>query len=247
MARLTSSRRSVRWLTLVALVTSLAATAAPVQAGVTVPPEVQIGSEPMMSIDGRLVGVTLLARCPARSTVTEARVTVGQGAVSGSAGFPLTCTSSWQSFRVAAPASSGVFQLGSVHIAAVVRIARGKTTGASVSETAGLIPEVLLDAASTARLEAGGRAVLIDVTTGCPSGVTPLDGSVTVEQGGRSMASAGFNFVCDGSRHTTTLRAETGGNPFQLGPATVTAFSTVEYQGQGFYGVDSSAIQIVSP
>jgi hypothetical protein len=247
MARLTPPRRSHKWLKLGALVTTLAVTAAPVQARVTVPPEVQIGSEPMMSIDGRHVGVTVLARCPARSTVTEARVTVSQGAVSGSAGFPLTCTSGWQSFRVAASASSGVFQLGSVRLDAVVRIARGKTASASVSETTGLIPEVLLDAASTARLESGGRAVLIDVTTGCPSGVTPLDGSVAVEQGGRSMASARFDFVCDGSTHVTTLRAETGGNPFQLGPATVTAFSTVEYQGQGFYGVDSSAIEIVSP
>ena len=247
MAPLTPPRRSLRWLTLAALVTTLAATAAPVQARVTVPPEVQIGSEPMMSIDGRLVGVTVLARCPARSSVSEARVSVSQGTVAGSATFPLTCTSGWQSFRVAAAASGGVFQLGSVRLDAVVRIARGKTAGASVSETAGLIPEVLLDAAGTARLEAGGRAVLIEVTTGCPSGVTPLDASATVEQGGRSMGGAGFSFVCDGLRHTITLRAETFDNPFQVGPATVTAFSTVEYQDRAFYGVDSSAIQIVSP
>jgi hypothetical protein len=238
----------VRTLTLAALVVALAAaTAAPVQARVTAGPEVQIGSEPMMSIDGRVVGVTVLARCPARWTVTEARVRVSQGSVTGSGTFPLTCTSGWQSFRVAVPASGGTFQLGSVRLDAVVRIARGKTDSASASETAELIPEVLLDAASTARLESGGQAVLIDITTGCPSGVTPLDGSASVEQGGRSLGGSAFNFVCDGAQHTQTLRVETRDNPFQVGPATVTAFSTVDHDGRAFYGVDSSAIQIVSP
>jgi len=238
-------------LTRFALVTAAAALAAalaaPVHARVTQSPEVHIGSEPMMSIDGRLVGVTVLAKCPARWSVLEARLTATQGGVTGTGTFPLTCDSGFKSFRVTLPASGGDFQLASVRLDAVIRIARGKADEARASEVAALIPEIVMDAASTARLDAGGQAVLIDVTTGCPAGVTGLESYATVEQGGRSIGQSFFTPFCDGLTHTITLRIETRTNPYQPGPASVTAFAFAEFRDRFFAGVDSAAIQIVSP
>jgi hypothetical protein len=228
-----------------------AAAAAPVQAArFTPPPEVQFNSEPTMAIDGRSVGVSVLARCPSRWTVVEARVTVTQGSVAGAGSFPLVCDDAWHNERVSVPASGGTFQLADASLVAVLRIARGpKTNGDTESQTAALIPEVVLDAASTARLVDGGQAVLIDIVTGCPVGVIPLDSLsfLSVEQGGRSIGSSPFTFACDGALHTQTLRITTRTNPFVLGPATVTAFAYTEHNGRAFVGVDSSAIEIVAP
>jgi hypothetical protein len=246
MVRIAPLRRSLAKLSFVGLIGLLAAGAAgPVQARATQPPKVLLGDDALMSADGGAVSVTVLASCPAGWSVTEARVTAVQGGVSGSGTIPLVCGVSLRPFRVVMPASAGAFHLGDAQLSAVVRIQRGRTAEARDAATVRLIPEVFVDAASTARLGSGG-GVTIDVTTACPAGTTGQESYATVEQGGRAIGTAFFTPVCDGARHTIRLAIQTRTGPFQVGPATVTAFAFIDVAGESFTGVDSSAIEIVS-
>jgi hypothetical protein len=53
--------------------------------------------------------------------------------------------------------------------------------------------------------------------------------------------------ICDGTRHTFTVRVEASNGVYQAGIAQALTFANIEYAGQNFYGIDDDgALDIVS-
>jgi hypothetical protein len=225
----------------------LMAAAAPASARVAPQPTVDLQPVAGLAPDGRSIGVQVLASCPERWIVVEAVLTVSQPGASGQASFPLTCLGSMQMFAVAVPSSGAAFQLGEANVSASVVIERGRIVRADDSQVVPVQPTVLVELAETAQLESGGGAVMIDVTVACPAGTTGLASSLVVSQGGRSIGSGTYVPVCDGSRHTFTVRVEATQGMYELGLAQAVTFANIEYQGENFYGIDDDgALDIVS-
>ena len=108
-------------------------------------------------------------------------------------------------------------------------------------------PTVLVELAETARLESGGGAVVIDVTVACPVGTNGLLSSLVVSQGGQAIGSGTYVPICDGSRHTFTVRVEASSGSYEAGIGQTLTFANTEYAGQNFYGIDDDgALEIVS-
>lgn len=215
------------------------------------PPVVELGTAALLAPDGRSLSVEVVARCPDRGTLLEASVTVNQPQASSRASFPLPCDDLLRPIRVTVESSGAAFTLGQAQVTARVVVKRGKTQQAEDSELVSVQPEVAVQLASTALLQNGGAAVLIDVTVACPVGATGLSSSdVTIGQdqpGGIAGGVANYLPQCDGQPHTFTIRvASTTGRPFLLGSALATAFAAVEAAGNPFLGVDQKTIQIVS-
>jgi hypothetical protein len=222
----------------VALVTALAV-AGPAGARFQEPPVVDIQTGAAgMSPDGRTIGVTVLASCPERWSVVEATVTVSQPSGSGQASFPLSCIKSMRSFSIAVPATTGSFQLGEALVTATVVIERGKTARADDSEVLPVDPTVLVELAGSGQRVDDGRAVVLDVTVACPVGTTGRQSSLVVSQSPVIIGSGTYTPVCDGLRHTFTVRVETNSNPYQPGIAQALTFAQIEWQGEIFEGID---------
>jgi hypothetical protein len=230
----------------IALLTSLVVTA-PAGARFQEPPVVDIQSGAAgMAPDGRTIGVTVLASCPERWTVVEATVTVSQPSGSGQASFPLTCIKSMRSFSIAVPATTGSFQLGDAQVSATVVIKRGKTARADDSEVVPVDPTVLVELASNGQRVDAGRAVVLDVTVACPAGTTGRQSGLVVSQSPVIIGSGPYTPICDGLRHTFTVRVEAGSNPYQPGIAQALTFAQIEWQGEVFYGIDDDgALELV--
>jgi hypothetical protein len=224
-----------------------AAAAAPAGARVAPAPTVDIQSVAGLAPDGRSIGVQVSASCPERWTVVEAVVRVLQPGASGQASFPLTCIGSPRMFAVSVPSSGGTFQLDDAQITASVAISRGRTMRADDSQVVPVQPTVLVELAETARLESGGGAVAIDVTVACPVGTTGLTSSLVVSQAGQAIGADTYVPICDGSRHTFTVRVEASQGVYQLGIAQALTFANIEFEGQNFYGIDDGgALDVVS-
>ena len=177
----------------------------------------------------------------------EAVVRVSQPGASGQASFPLTCIGSMRMFAVSVPSSGGAFQLGSAQVAALVVIKRGKTARADDSQVLTVQPTVLVELAETARLESGGGAVVLDVGVACPAGTNGLESRLVVSQAGQVMGVGAYTPVCDGSRHTFTVRVQASEGVYQAGIAQALTFADVEDSGEIFSGVDDDgALEIVS-
>ncbi len=230
---------------MIALV-ALVAAAAPAGARVTPEPTVDIQSVAGLAPDGRSIGVQVLASCPERWTVVEAVIAVSQPGASGQASFPLTCIGSLRMFAVTVPSAGGAFQLGEAQLTAFVVISRGRTGRADDSQVVPVQPTVLVELAETAQLESGGGAVVIEVTVACPAGTNGLQSSLVVSQG-QAMGFGTYVPVCDGSRHTFTVRVEAFQGLYQAGIAQALTFANVEYAGENFYGIDDDgSLDIVS-
>ncbi len=64
---------------------------------------------------------------------------------------------------------------------------------------------------------------------------------------GQAMGVGTYVPVCDGSRHTFTVRVEAFQGLYQAGIAQALTFANVEYAGENFYGIDDDGlIDIVS-
>jgi hypothetical protein len=240
---------AARTFALVGLIALLGPTAAVAPAGARVAPRPTVAVQPFagMAPDGRSIGVQVLASCPERWTVVEAVVTVSQPGAAGRASFPLTCIGSVRSFAVTVPAAGDAFQLGEARVAATVVISRGKTMRADDSLVVPVQPTVLVELADTAQLESGGGAVVIDVTVACPAGTNGLLSSLVVSQAGRSIGSGTYVPICDGSRHTFTVRVEASSGVYEAGIAQALTFANIEHAGQNFYGIDDDgALDLVS-
>ncbi|MGH3129383.1 MAG: hypothetical protein ACRDNX_01055 [Gaiellaceae bacterium] len=143
------------------------------------------------------------------------------------------------------PSAGGTFELGEAQANASVLIKRGRTERAQDAEVVDVQPTVFVDLADTARLESGGGAVLIDVTTACPVGANGQQSFVNVSQG-QTSGNGSYLPMCDGRRHTFTVRVQASQGVFQAGNAQALTFANIEHGGNGFSGVDESPIQIVT-
>jgi hypothetical protein len=195
--------------------------------------------------DGQTVFVNLIARCPERWTVLESSVTVSQPQASGKGSFPLTCTGLFKSFSVAVPTSGAPFELGEAQATGFVQVKRGRTEQTQDSEVVSVDPIVFVDLAGTALLEAGGGAVLLDVTTACAVGANGQQSYVNVSQG---QASGNGNYVpvCNGQRHTQSVRVPASQGLYQPGTARGFSFAFVGFGGNSFSGIGERDIQIVA-
>ncbi len=229
----------------VALLAALSAT--PAGARFQEPPTVDIHSAALLAPDGRSINVNVLASCPERWTVVQAVVRVSQPSGSGQASFPLTCIKSVRSFWISVPASIGSFQLGSAQVTASVVIQRGKTARADDSQIVTVDPTVLVELGESAQILDGGAAVLLDVTVACPVGTTGRESGLVVSQAGRVMGTGRYTPICDGSRHTFTVRVQASQGVYELGIAQALTFADVEFGGQVFSGVDDDgALDLVT-
>ena len=242
----------LRWLALVVLLVGLVGAAPPwASAARPRPPVVELGTAALLAPDGRSMSVEVIARCPDRGTLVEASVTIAQPQASGRASFPLPCDDLLRPFRVAVESSGAAFTLGQAQVTATVIVKRGKTQQAQDSELVLVQPSVIVQLATTALLQDGGAAVLIDVTVACPVGATGLGSSDVVvgqDQAG-GLAGGVTNYLprCDGQPHTLTIRVPaTTGRLFRPGSALATTFAAVEAGGNEFLGVDQKTIQIVT-
>jgi hypothetical protein len=239
------ARPRIHALAVAAAIGLFGAGGAPAEARESPGPRVDIQSAAWLAPDGQSITVTLLASCPERWTVVEAVVAVSQPQASGQASFPLTCIGSLRSFTVSVPSSGGTFELGDAQANASVVVKRGRTERAQDAEVVDVQPAVFVELADTARLESGGGAVLIDVTTACPVGANGQPSRVNVSQG-QASGNGSYLPVCDGQRHTVTVRVPASQGVFQLGNAQALTFADVEHEGMSFSGVDDGPIQIVA-
>lgn len=241
------ARRCARAVVVTGIALVLIAGAAAPAGGRPAPaPTVDIQSAAGLAPDGSSLTVQVLASCPERWSVVEAVVGVSQGQVSGQAAFPLTCIGSIRMFSVTVPATGGAFQLGTAQASASVVIKRGNSLRAQDAQSLDVQPTVLAELAETAQLESGGGAVTIAVTVACPVGVNALTSSVNVSQQGLTSGNGSYLPVCDGSRHTFTVRVVAFQGVYRIGTAQALTFAVVELGGVGFYGIDDGSIQIVT-
>jgi hypothetical protein len=222
----------------------LGASGAPAEARQSPGPIVDIQSAATLTPDGQSITVQLLASCPERWTVVEAVVAVSQPQASGQASFPLTCIGSLRPFSVTVPSGGGTFQLGNAQASASVLIERGRTERAQDAGIVDVQPGVFVELADTARLESGGGAVLIDVTSACPVGANGQQSFVGVSQS-PAYGNGTYFTVCDGRHHTVTVRVQASQGAYRVGSAQAQTFANVEHGGNGFSGFDESAVQIV--
>jgi hypothetical protein len=224
----------------------VAVAAAPVGAQPSSGPTVDIQSAAWLAPDGRSLTFQVIASCPERWSVVEAVVAVSQPQASGRASFPLKCIESLRVFHVTVPATAGTFRLGEAQATASVVIKRGKTQRATDSQLLQVDPAVLVELADSARLESGGGAVVMGVTVACPVGATGLESRLGVSQG-ETRGVGTYTPVCDGSRHTFTVRVVAFRGVYQAGIAQALTFADVEFDGRFFAGVDDDgALEIVT-
>jgi hypothetical protein len=224
----------------------VAGASAPAAARSSAGPTVDIQSAAWLAPDGRSLSFQVIASCPERWTVVEAVVAVSQPQASGRASFPLTCIGSLRVFNVTVPATAGTFRLGEAQATASVVIKRGKTERTQDSQLLQVDPAVLVELAESALLESGGGAVTIAVTVACPAETTGLESRLVVSQG-QTLGVGTYTPVCDGSRHTFSVRVEASRGVYQAGIAQALTFADVEFEGRVFSGVDDDgALEIVS-
>ena len=242
--------RRVRAFTLIALLGLLVVGAPSAWAAPPRPPVVELGTAAGLAPDGRSMSIEVIARCPERGTLLEATVTVSQPQATGGGSFPLTCDDLLRPFRVTVESTGAPFRLGEAQVSASVIVKRGKTQQARDSELVQVQPLVVVELASSALLQDGGMAVLINLTVACPVGAIGLDSSdVSVGQDQTGVFAGGVaDYVptCDGQRHTLTIRVPATQGSFRTGSALATTFAAVEAGGNPFLGVDQKTIQIVT-
>jgi hypothetical protein len=241
------ARRRARTFALAGAVALLVAwAAAPAGARPSAGPTVDVQSAAWLAPDGGSVSFQVIASCPERWSVVEAVVTVSQPQASGQASFPLVCIGSLRVFNVTVPAASGTFRLGEAQATASVVIKRGKTQRATDLQLLQVDPAVLVELAESARLESGGGAVTTEVTVACPVGATGLESRLGVSQG-ETRGVGTYTPLCDGSRHTFTVRVAATRGVYQAGIAQALTFADVEFDGRFFAGVDDDgSLEIVT-
>ena len=208
-------------------------------------PTVELGSAALLAPDGGSLTITVIASCPERWSVVEARVTVSQPQATGSGVFPLACIGSARPFNVTVRSSGGRFQLGAAAATASVFVARGRTAAAQDSATVQLDPAVVVGIADTARLQAGGSSLTIGVTVACAPGPSGGESYVAVSQG--NIVGRGFYVpTCDGAPHTFDVTVTPASGVFTAGDARALSFANVSFGGMAFTGVADEPVQLVA-
>lgn len=219
---------------LLGLATAAPSAAAPSKAA----PEVRVQHVAGLAPDGSSMIVQVLASCPERWTVVQAVMRVSQPGAFGEAPFPLTCVGFLRSFLVTVQVADGTFGLGDALVSASVVIERGKTARADDSRIVPAHPLVLVELADFARLESGNAAVVLDVSVTCHPEATGLESRLVVSQG-RTLGVGLYTPVCDGTRHTFSVRVAPPEGVYD--PAFVAqalTFANTVVAGQVVYGID---------
>jgi hypothetical protein len=238
-----TARRGLRAFALAGAVVLVAAGATAASAARPASPRVDLHTAAGLAPDGRSLTVQLVAACDPRSTVVEAVVRVSQREAAGQASFALTCTGSLRPFTVTvAAAPGGTFELGEAQATATVVVRRGKLERAQDSEVVLVQPLVDVELSGTGRLDGG--AVIVGVTVACPAGATGLQSFVNVTQGNVS-GNGSYLTVCDGTRHTFSVRVTPSSGAYQPGSARALTFANIEHDGIGTAGVADRPLEIV--
>ena len=210
-------------------------------------PTVLLGTAAALAADSRSVTLDVVAVCPERWTVVDARVSFAQPQASGEGTFALTCTGSVQSFRVVVPSSGAAFQLGEARGTATVVIQRGRTQQVQDTQTISVQASIDVALPATARLQGSGSAVTIDVTFACPAGARGLESYVNVSQGQQAFGTGFYTPTCDGRSHTLSVFVPATQGLFEPGAGSAQTFAVVEAVGQASFGVaENTQLQLVA-
>ena len=195
---------------------------------------------------GEYANVDVTATCPVGWTVKFAGVTLRQGNPGGSGTFSVACTGTPQVAR-SRVVNGNRFTLGNATAIAHMTIERnGQQVQASSTRTIRLEPSVTARIADQGQLTGtSGGGVRIALAVACPIGATPVQSFISVAQGGTAQGSGSFTPICDRFSHTFVVSIAASQGTFHTGSATSEAFATVEWESQGFYGIDSRAITLL--
>jgi hypothetical protein len=210
-------------------------------------PTVVLGTAAALAPDSRSVTLDVVAGCPERWTVVDARVSFAQPQASGEGSFPLTCTGSVRSFRVVVPSNGAAFQLGEARGTARIVIQRGRTQQAEDTQTVSVQASVDVAVPATAHLQGSGSAVTVDITIACPLGARGLESYVNVSQGQQVSGTGFYTPICDGQSHTISVLVPAVQGTFQPGAGDALTFAVVDAGGQASFGVaENTQLQIVA-
>ena len=144
------------------------------------------------------------------------------------------------------PSIGGTIESGDTLVTASVTIMRGRTESTQDSQTVDVQPTASVDLAETAGLEAGGGAVVIDITVACPAGANGQGSYVNVSQGQTTSGNGTYLPVCDGQEHTFAVRVQAAQGVYQVGTAQALTLANIEHQGIGTAGIAEGPVQILS-
>jgi hypothetical protein len=184
--------------------------------------------------------------CPTGWTWFRGGLYIRQADPGGAGSFTASCTGSPQTVQ-SRVVNGNKWTLGNATAQAFVTIARnGQEAQGSSQRTISLEPGVTARIADQGQLTGtAGGGVKIALAVACPSGATAVPSGISVSQGGTALGSGSFTPICDGATRTFVVSMATSSGPFHTGSATSEAFATVEWNGQGFYGIDSRAITLL--
>jgi hypothetical protein len=207
---------------------------------------IEIAASGTLEPNRQYANVDVSVTCPTGWSWVRGGLNIRQAEPGGSGSFSASCTSTPQVVRVRV-VNGNKWTLGNANAQAFVTIARnGQEVQGSSQRSIRLEPGVTARIADQGQLtgsSAGG--VKIALAVACPSGATPLQSSISVSQAGTAQGSGTFTPICDGTTRTFVVSMATSSGPFHTGSATSEAFATVEWNGQGFYGIDSRAITLL--
>lgn len=149
--------------------------------------------------------------------------------------------------RVVVQSNGAAFQLGEARGTASVVIQRGRTQQAEDTQTISVQASVDVALPATARLQASGSAVTVDVTIACPLGAIGLQSYVNVSQGQQVSGTGFYTPICDGQSHTISVLVPAAQGTFQPGTGDALTFAVVEAKGQASFGIaENTQLQIVA-
>jgi hypothetical protein len=207
---------------------------------------IEIAASGTLEPNRQYANVDVSVTCPTGWSWVRGGLNIRQAEPGGSGSFSASCTSTPQVVRVRV-VNGNKWTLGNANAQAFVTIARnGQEVQGSSQRSIRLEPGVTARIADQGQLTgSSGGGVKIALAVACPSGATPLQSSISVSQAGTAQGSGTFTPICDGTTRTFVVSMATSSGPFHTGSATSEAFATVEWNGQGFYGIDSRAITLL--
>jgi hypothetical protein len=207
---------------------------------------VVIAASGTLEPSGQYLNVDVTVTCPVGWTSKLGSLNVRQVNPGGSGTFTVACTGTPQIAR-ARVVNGNRFTLGNATATAYLTIERnGQQVQATSTRTIRVEPGVTARIANQGQLTGtSGGGVSIAVAVACAAGATPAQSFISVSQNGTALGSAPFTPICDRVSHTFVVSITASQGTFHTGSATAEAFATVEWDGQGFYGIDSRAITLL--
>jgi len=237
------TRRRFRTLLYVGLVAAASIGAAPAALSSHLDPVVEVQSPAGLAPDAQSVSVELTVFCPENRTVEQGGVSVVQPQASGQMALPVVCDGVARYVTVAVPSDGAEFVTGLAQVSAVLAVRQGRVKDVRDSAQVSVEPLMKVTVASQARLDGGGEAVLIDVTSACPASSAGQLSDVSVFKYPAHGVGT-FTPTCDGSPHTVTVTVPAANEPFPTGSGFASSTVRVQENGVTFSGKDFHAVEI---